>query len=70
MQRLAPTQHTVPGNLHYNKRLKFETIHGYGLPLWLNSKEYTYQAGNAGLIPEWGKIPLKEEMAIHSGILV
>ena len=25
MQSLAPTQHAVPGNLCYNKRLKFET---------------------------------------------
>ena len=55
---------------YVNHVMKCTHTHTYGLPLWLNDKEYTYQAGNAGLIPEWGKIPLKKEMVIHSGILV
>ena len=39
-----------------------------GLPLWLNGKESTCQAGDVGLIPG-SDDPLEKEMATHSNIL-
>ena len=28
-----------------------------GIPRWLSGKESTYQAGDSGLIPGWGRSP-------------
>ena len=38
-----------------------------GFPRWLSSKEFTYNAGDAGLICQ--EDPLEKEMATHSSIL-
>ena len=39
-----------------------------GLPRWLGGKESTFNAGDAGLIPELGRSP-EEQMATHFIIL-
>ena len=31
--------------------------HLYGLPMWLSGKESDFQAGDASLIPEFGRSP-------------
>ena len=42
---------------------------GYVLSWWLSSKESTYNAEDAGLIPG-SEDPLGKQMAIHSSILI
>ena len=39
-----------------------------GLPWWLCGKESACNAGDQGLIPNWGD-PLEKKMATHSSIL-
>ena len=69
MQHLAPTQHTVPGNLHYKKRLKFETIQmGMGFPC--GSAVKNLPPMKEMWVPFLGQEdPLEEGMATHSSVL-